>query len=182
MKLFFKLLFHYCWRTHRGKDPGLGRHPSLGHLRQAEPTGGAGESRSRSSHPDRPQISTTRQHQLQEPRDCLLFLEEPDRSLATFKNNLKFLLTSTIKPKLNIKGPQKHQESLIRGLSVPFSHHEQFGTFTPSPLPTAPPHEATHQFQSANTRMLSDSQNTPDHVNHWGRWAEDYCALEKILL
>lgn len=62
-----------------------------------------------------------------------------------------------------------------------FSRHEQFGTLTLFPLSTAPPHKATHQFQSASTWRLPDSQNTSDHVNNLGRWAEDCCALEKIL-
>lgn len=30
------------------------------------------------------------------------------------------------------------------------------------------------------TRMLSHSRSTAEHVNHWGRWAEDYRALEEI--
>lgn len=30
------------------------------------------------------------------------------------------------------------------------------------------------------TQMLSRSQSAAEHVNHWGRWAEDYRALEEI--
>lgn len=132
--------------------------------------------------PARTQIAATRWHTLDKPRDCLIFPEEWDR--PGWKTMWSLLLISTTKLRLNIKGrgPTSTWKKFNPVTSSTLFHIiNRLRHLTPFPLPSISLHKGIHQFQTSNTLMLPDSQNTSEHVNHLGRWAEDYCALEKVL-
>lgn len=147
-----------CCSTHRGRALGVGGRPSASScVTEAQRTPNAPcpqQVPKTLPAPDTAVIAPTRQHKLDQPRDCLVFLEELDRSLIGFKNNVKFSLISIIKPKLSIKGQSQRssQKSLIQEFTEPFSHHEQFlRHLLLFPLPTIQPHKVAHQFQAMHS-------------------------------